>query len=135
MAKKKTKQVEEPQVEQVIIETPNTEEQSKGLGDTIKKITRWLGIEPCDACEQRAAKLNQTFPYLKRVARPITEEEAELIESWAKTKKVDIQPLTTLFNEIFNDKQKPTSCAPCNKAMLEKLMIQIEKQDYEAGNK
>lgn len=139
MAKKKTKQ--EPQIEEQIIETTQleiTEEtptESKGLGDTIKKITRWFGIEPCDACEERAKKLNHMFSYLKRVTRPITEEEAEQIETWNKTKKVDIIPLTNLYNEIFGDKQKPTSCAPCNKTMLEKLLIQIEKQDIEAGNK
>lgn len=139
MAKKKTKQ--ESQVEQPIAEATHIEidatptEQSQGLGDTIKKITRWFGIEPCDACEARAKKLNQMFSYLKRVTRPITEAEAEQIETWKTTKKVDITELTKLYNEIFGDKQKPTSCVPCNKTMLEKLIIQIEKQDIEAGNK
>lgn len=139
MAKKKTKQ--EPQIEEQITETSQVEineetsTESKGLGDTIKKITRWFGIEPCDACEARAKKLNQMFSYLKRVTRPITEEEAEQIETWKTTKKVDIIPLTNLYNEIFGDKQKPSSCVPCNKTMLEKLLIQIEKQDIEAGNK
>ena len=41
------------------------EEESKGLGDSIKKITHFFGIEPCPACEERAQRLNQLFPYSK----------------------------------------------------------------------
>ena len=36
---------------------------SEGLGDTIKKLTSALGIEPCEGCRKRADKLNQRFPY------------------------------------------------------------------------
>ena len=37
--------------------------QSKGLGDTIKKITNALNIPQCGACKQRQQKLNRLFPY------------------------------------------------------------------------
>ncbi len=36
---------------------------SKGLGDTIAKITKKLGIKPCSGCKDRQKKLNQMFPY------------------------------------------------------------------------
>ena len=38
-------------------------EESKGLGDTIKKITNAVGIKQCGACKKRQEKLNKMFPY------------------------------------------------------------------------
>lgn len=38
-------------------------EVSAGLGDTVAKITRRLGVEPCAGCEERRAKLNAVLPY------------------------------------------------------------------------
>jgi len=40
------------------IETP-----SRGLGDTIAKITNAVGIKPCGGCKKRQKKLNKMFPY------------------------------------------------------------------------
>lgn len=39
------------------------EEQSKGFGDTIAKLTSAIGIKPCGGCKERQAKLNEWFPY------------------------------------------------------------------------
>jgi hypothetical protein len=39
------------------------EETSKGLGDTIKKVTDRLGIKQCGSCARRQKKLNRLFPY------------------------------------------------------------------------
>jgi hypothetical protein len=36
---------------------------SRGLGDTIAKITNAVGIKPCGGCKKRQKKLNETFPY------------------------------------------------------------------------
>lgn len=36
---------------------------SKGLGDTIKKVTDKMGIKQCGGCKRRQALLNQYFPY------------------------------------------------------------------------
>lgn len=38
-------------------------EKSKGLGDTIKKITDKMGIKQCGGCKKRQKKLNRLFPY------------------------------------------------------------------------
>ncbi len=37
----------------------------KGLGDTVKRITKAVGVKPCKPCEQRAEKLNKYFSYKK----------------------------------------------------------------------
>ena len=39
---------------------------SRGLGDTVAKITRKLGIEPCVKCKKRQQKLNEMFPYKEK---------------------------------------------------------------------
>jgi hypothetical protein len=36
---------------------------SRGLGDTISKITKALGIRECGGCAKRRAKLNKLIPY------------------------------------------------------------------------
>lgn len=36
---------------------------SRGLGDTIAKITRAVGIKPCGGCKKRQAALNKLVPY------------------------------------------------------------------------
>lgn len=36
---------------------------SKGLGDTIAKITKIIGIEPCSECDKRRQAWNERFPY------------------------------------------------------------------------
>ena len=43
-------------------------EKSKGLGDSIKKITDAIGINQCDKCKKRQEKLNKMFPYNEDVA-------------------------------------------------------------------
>ncbi len=36
---------------------------SKGLGDTIAKVTKAVGLRPCGGCRKRQAKLNDLLPY------------------------------------------------------------------------
>jgi hypothetical protein len=43
-------------------ELPDSGE-SRGFGDTIKKVTNKLGIKQCGACKKRQLKLNKLFPY------------------------------------------------------------------------
>lgn len=39
------------------------EQESRGLGDTVKKITEAVGIKQCGSCAKRQKKLNRLFPY------------------------------------------------------------------------
>lgn len=36
---------------------------SRGLGDTVAKITKAIGVKPCGRCKKRQEKLNEKFPY------------------------------------------------------------------------
>jgi hypothetical protein len=44
-------------------EDQKPKEPSKGLGDSIKKVTDALKIPQCGACKRRQEKLNRLFPY------------------------------------------------------------------------
>ena len=39
---------------------------SRGLGDTIAKLTSKVGIKPCGGCKARQAKLNTLVPYNRK---------------------------------------------------------------------
>lgn len=36
---------------------------SRGLGDTVAKVTKMVGIKPCGGCQKRQEKLNKLLPY------------------------------------------------------------------------
>ena len=36
---------------------------SRGLGDTVAKTLKRIGIKPCGGCKKRQKKLNELFPY------------------------------------------------------------------------
>lgn len=43
-----------------------SDDKSKGLGDTIKKVTDKMGIKPCGGCKKRQDQLNKLFPYKEK---------------------------------------------------------------------
>ena len=43
--------------------TPRDPDKSRGLGDTVAKLTKAVGIKPCGGCAKRQAKLNNLVPY------------------------------------------------------------------------
>ena len=49
----------------VDIHSVEVREPSTGLGDTIAKATKAIGIKPCGGCKKRQAKLNKLVPYKK----------------------------------------------------------------------
>ena len=53
----------EPQTEKEVPEEKPKKKKSKGLGDSIEKATKMIGIKPCRACRKRRDKLNELFPY------------------------------------------------------------------------
>lgn len=49
---------------QIVLNTVNQiEQKSRGLGDTVAKVTKFFGIEPCGGCKQRQEILNDLVPY------------------------------------------------------------------------
>lgn len=101
----------------------NYEKQSKGLGDTVEKITEATGIkkavkflagEDC-GCDERKKVLNHIFPYQKPLC--LTEDEYNyLSERMGKINRVTIdeqKKLLSIYNRIFKDNRELTSCSSC----------------------
>ena len=97
---------------------------SKGLGDTVEKITKATGIkkvvefianEDC-GCDDRKEKLNHLFPYYKPEC--LNEKEyiylAEFFENNPTTINGVMQKeLLEIYNRVFKDKKEITSCSSC----------------------
>lgn len=118
-------------------------ESSKGLGDSIAKITKATGIEklvkalvPDCGCDRRQEWLNEKFPYRNRKTKQavtLTQEQAQRIENLAnsmKGQRVDRGQNAELFalhNEILGSGKRATSCSPCVKNALTDLLVIYEQ--------
>ena len=60
------KALEEEAMEKKLSALKKSSKRSKGLGDTIKKITNAVGVRQCGGCKKRQNKLNKLFPYGKK---------------------------------------------------------------------
>jgi hypothetical protein len=106
---------------------------SKGLGDTIERITKATGIDKVAkavlgddcGCDERKEKLNKMFPYNK--VRQFTEDELKIYEEVlprlksGTIKGQDQATLVRLYNKVFNANKKPSSCSSCVQQTLAKL--------------
>ena len=105
-------------------------QQSKGLGDTIEKITEATGIkkavkflfgEDC-GCDERKAKLNKYFSYIEC----LTEDEYIWLTEFFKTNTNSVKynerrKLIEIYNRVFGKRLKDTTCASCIKNIVDNL--------------
>ncbi len=109
---------------------------SKGLGDSLEKAFKATGIDKVAkavlgddcGCEERKQALNKLFPY----ARVFTEDEIKIYEEVLPRIKNTIsrndqQILLKIYNSIFNDNKKMTSCGSCINSTLNKLKQVYDK--------
>jgi len=98
------------------------DKKSKGVGDTVEKITTATGIkkvvkfiagDDC-GCDERKDKLNLLFPYNKPEC--FTEEEynymAEKINNSTITVEEQVNILK-IYNRVFKENVSTTSCSSC----------------------
>jgi len=101
-------------------------EKSKGLGDTISKITKATGIKKvvekftpegkdC-GCDKRQEKLNEVFPYQKPEC--LTEDEFNYLYDYftkgANSITGDVQKkMVEINNRVFKEKVQYTTCGSC----------------------
>ena len=117
-------------------------DKSKGLGDSIAKITKATGIdklaktilgEDCNKCEERRKKLNQMFPAFKNI-RQFTEDELKiydevipLIEKKGNITREQKPIVNALYKGVFGNNPQWKSCSPCNKRIMDNLKKVYEK--------
>ncbi|QDP50525.1 MAG: hypothetical protein Unbinned92contig1002_22 [Prokaryotic dsDNA virus sp.] len=108
------------------------DESSKGLGDTIEKVTKatgvkklvkWLAGEDC-GCDERKEVLNRLFRYNKPLC--LEEDEHKYLSKFFKEHKGLINTKTQgellkIYNRIFQTKKEKSSCGSCVKSMIGEL--------------
>lgn len=106
---------------------------SKGLGDTVAKITEATGIdkltkfilgEDC-GCEERKKKLNEWFPYKKPEC--LTEDEYNYLTEINITKKITFKPsevtrVRQIYSRVMKVRLEPSSCSSCFKGVVSSLI-------------
>ena len=117
---------------------------SKGLGDTIEKITEATGIKKvveavseatgidC-GCEDRKDLLNKLFPY--KQTECLNDEDKEWLNNYFKINNNQLTPkqqtrVIEIYRNVFNQVIDPSNCGSCWRDRIAEL-----KQVYEAQNK
>ena len=70
---------------------------SKGLGDSIAKLTEAVGIKPCVGCEKRKNILNKLFPF--KQVNALNRSQIKLV---AKLDSLSDMELIKIYNDVFN---------------------------------
>lgn len=100
---------------------------SKGLGDTIEKITEATGIKAvveavseatgldC-GCGERKDLLNKLFPY--KQAECLTDEDNEWLKVFFETNNNQLTPkqqnkVIEIYKNVFNQVIQPSNCGSC----------------------
>lgn len=108
--------------------------ESKGLGDTIEKITtktgikkavKWLVGEDC-GCDERKEKLNQIFRY--KQVNCLNEDEYHFLNTFYQRNTERNIPVEewkqflSIFNRVFDEHvTECSSCSTINKSYYDKL--------------
>lgn len=111
----------------------NVGKQSKGLGDTIAKITKAAGIDKvvkfiagddC-GCDERQALWNKEFKY--KTVKCLNEDDYKFLTEFVNrtTSKVDYHDKTRLidiYNDVFSTREnRDTHCTPCVVSIVNNL--------------
>ena len=116
---------------------------SKGLGDTIEKITEATGIKKvveavseatginC-GCEDRKDLLNKLFPY--KQTECLNDEDKEWLSNYFEINNNQLTPkqqtrVIEIYKNVFNQVINPSNCGSCWRDRIAEL-----KQVYEAQN-
>ena len=108
--------------------------ESKGLGDTIAKITKATGIdkvakfvlgEDC-GCDERKEKLNKLFPYAK--PKCLTEDEFKTLDTYFEKNTDTLTSeeqlsFIAINNRVLEQNLVPSSCASCLRDLVSKVRI------------
>jgi len=111
------------------------QKQSKGLGDTVEKITTVTGIKKvvemfseatgldC-GCDKRKETLNKLFPYNK--VNCLNEQDYNSLTQYLDVKQTTLTPteqkiISDIYFNVFNHRLQISSCSSCWKGKLNEL--------------
>ncbi len=122
---------------------------SKGLGDTVEKITKATGIKQATdwifdklgkdcGCDTRKEKLNKLFPY-KNIECLNEDEYMYLKGFFALNKNVvnanEQRALLNIHNRVFNTNKEQSSCGSCVKDLVNTIKRLYNEYEYERESK
>ncbi len=105
---------------------------SKGVGDTVAKITKATGIdrlvhavvgEDC-GCDERREKLNKLFPYAKEMDAAQMDLYRVHLEGWRSQVRIEVEQqkvMIDLLHQTTGNRIKLSRCSSCVKTNLTKL--------------
>jgi len=111
-------------------------QKSKGLGDSIEKLTEVTGIKKvvemfteatgvdCK-CDERKVKLNNLFPYNRNInclnESDYTKLTKYLSAEQSTLNSIEQQEVSDIYFNVFNYRLQISSCASCWKGKLDEL--------------
>jgi hypothetical protein len=121
---------------------------SKGLGDTIEKITEATGIKKvveaiseatgldCGCGDEKSGRhkwLNELFPY--KTVECLNDEDNEWLANFFSTTNNQLTPkqqnrIIDIYKNVFNQNIQPSNCGSCWRDRVNEL-----KKVYETQNK
>jgi hypothetical protein len=112
---------------------------SRGLGDTIEKITKATGIkklvefvagEDC-GCEDRKQKLNALFRY--KTPQCFTEQQHDYLTKFyernpSRVTHKEVAEINAIYNHVFfyKPKKEASSCGSCIMSTIKELYVYFE---------
>ena len=109
---------------------------SKGLGDSIEKLTEVTGIKKAVemfseatgidcGCDERKEKLNKIFPY-NRDLNCLNESDYTKLTKYLSAQQTTLTPIeqqeiSDIYFNVFNYRLQISSCASCWKGKLDEL--------------
>ena len=118
---------------------------SKGLGDTVEKITKATGIKKATnyifdklgmdcGCEARKERLNKLFPYSKPEC--LTEEEYMTLKAIFKhinnrIGATEQSALLKIYNRIFKANKQMSTCSSCVRELVDVMKKLFNEYEYE----
>ena len=109
---------------------------SKGLGDSIEKLTEVTGIKKAVemfseatgidcGCDERKEKLNNLFPYNRNI-NCLNESDYTKLTKYLSAQQTTLTPIeqqeiSDIYFNVFNYRLQISSCASCWKGKLDEL--------------
>ena len=109
---------------------------SKGLGDSIEKLTEVTGIKKAVEiftkatgvdckCDERKEKLNNLFPYNRNI-NCLNESDYTKLTKYLSAQQTTLTPIeqqeiSDIYFNVFNYRLQISSCASCWKGKLDEL--------------
>jgi len=101
----------------------------KGFGDVVAIATKFIGIQPCQACKERQAKWNNIFP-IKLKPRELTDIELKEYQDFQKIRTLRLaKEQRKWLCKIYSDVFRVPYYEPCPNCDASPYLRMIERMD------